>query len=146
MNTLLQLAILVINIFIYAGMFYLLYRFCSKKIPEIDLYLSQFRKQKHNTDNDKNKKDTDADNQKIGRRCDNQTQSVTGDASKKSEEPQNRALHFYFYCGRGVQFPCGIQCAGAVRSPPIMPASMWILPSSSNRRISVWVEFSDRLF
>jgi len=26
------------------------------------LYLSQFRKQKHNTDNDKNNKDTDADN------------------------------------------------------------------------------------
>ena len=41
MNTLLQLAILVINIFIYAGMFYLLYRFV-RKIPEIDLYLSQF--------------------------------------------------------------------------------------------------------
>lgn len=61
MNTLLQLAILVINIFIYAGMFYLLYRFV-RKIPEIDLYLSQLRKQKHNTDNDKNKKDTDADN------------------------------------------------------------------------------------
>lgn len=56
MNTLLQLAILVINIFIYAGMFYLLYRFV-RKIPEIDLYLSQFRKQKHNTDNDKNKKE-----------------------------------------------------------------------------------------
>ena len=56
-----QLAILVINIFIYAGMFYLLYRFL-RKIPGIDLYLSQFRKQKHNTDNDKNNKDTDADN------------------------------------------------------------------------------------
>ena len=57
MNTLMQLAILVINIF----MFYLLYRFL-RKIPGIDLYLSQFRKQKHNTDNDKNNKDTDADN------------------------------------------------------------------------------------
>ena len=61
MNTLLQLAILVINIFIYAGMFYLLYRFL-RKIPGIDLYLNQFRKQKRNTDNDKNNKDTDADN------------------------------------------------------------------------------------
>ena len=61
MNTLMQLAILVINIFIYAGMLYLLYRFDRKK-PQIDLYLSQFRKQKHNTDNDKNNKDTDADN------------------------------------------------------------------------------------
>ena len=30
MNTLMQLAILVINIFIYAGMFYLLYRFLRK--------------------------------------------------------------------------------------------------------------------
>ena len=49
MNTLMQLAILVMNIFIYAGMFYLLYRFV-RKIPEIDLYLSQFRKQKHNTE------------------------------------------------------------------------------------------------
>ena len=38
MNTLMQLAILVINIFIYAGMFYLLYRFL-RKIPGIDLYL-----------------------------------------------------------------------------------------------------------
>lgn len=61
MNTLLQLLILVINIFIYAGMFYLLYRFV-RKIPQIDLYLSQFRKQKHNTDNDKNNEDNDADN------------------------------------------------------------------------------------
>lgn len=55
MNTLLQLAILVINLFIYAGMFYLLYRIL-RKIPGIDLYLSQFRKQKHNKD-----KDNDAD-------------------------------------------------------------------------------------
>ena len=61
MNTLMQLAILVINIFIYAGMFYLLYRLVLK-IPGIDLYLSQFRKQKHNTDNDKNNEETDADN------------------------------------------------------------------------------------
>ena len=61
MNTLMQLAILVINIFIYAGMFYLLYRIL-RKIPGIDLYLNQFRKQKRNTDNDKNNKDTDADN------------------------------------------------------------------------------------
>ena len=61
MNTLMQLAILVINIFIYAGMFYLLYRFL-RTIPGIDLYLSQFRKQKHNTDNDKNNEDNDADN------------------------------------------------------------------------------------
>lgn len=61
MNTLMQLAILVINIFIYAGLFYLLYRFL-RKIPGIDLYLNQFRKQKRNTDNDKNNKDTDADN------------------------------------------------------------------------------------
>ncbi len=61
MNTLLQLAILVINLFIYAGMFYLLYRIL-RKIPGIDLYLSQFRKQKHNTDNDKNNEDNDADN------------------------------------------------------------------------------------
>lgn len=60
MNTLMQLAILVINIFIYAGMFYLLYCFL-RKIPGIDLYLSQFRKQKHNTDNDKNNEETDAD-------------------------------------------------------------------------------------
>lgn len=61
MNTLMQLAILVINIFIYAGLFYLLYRFL-RKILGIDLYLNQFRKQKRNTDNDKNNKDTDADN------------------------------------------------------------------------------------
>ena len=61
MNTLLQLAILVINLFIYAGMFYLLYRIL-RKIPGIDLYLNQFRKQKHNTDNDKNNEDNDADN------------------------------------------------------------------------------------
>lgn len=61
MNTLMQLAILVINIFIYAGMFYLLYRIL-RKIPGIDLYLSQFRKQKHSTDNDKNNEDKDVDN------------------------------------------------------------------------------------
>lgn len=61
MNTLLQLLILVINIFIYAGMFYLLYRIL-RKIPGIDLYLSQFRKQKHSTDNDKNNEDKDVDN------------------------------------------------------------------------------------
>lgn len=60
MNTLLQLAILVINLFIYAGMFYLLYRIL-RKIPGFDLYLSQFRKQKHDTDNDKNNEDNDAD-------------------------------------------------------------------------------------
>lgn len=61
MNTILQLLILVINIFIYAGMFYLLYRIL-RKIPGIDLYLSQFRKQKHSTDNDKNNEDKDVDN------------------------------------------------------------------------------------
>ena len=65
---------------------------------------------------------------------------------KKSEEPQNRALHFYFTAAEAFSSRAASSALALSGSPLIMPASMWILPSSSNRRISVWVEFSDRLF